>query len=252
MPAYFPDTNIFIDFGRNLAVRQRLEQAIGNGAHFVIAPPALIELTRGMVRTAQTHFQNDKRVFVWLRDNNFAILPLPFPFMANILRSRTPQRSTVLPDHYRQQIEMIADAADFDDFLNRSRGTVWQDIYRADAIHEAELDREVGAIRPLVKRGRGQDYAEPLSRKFGVPGCRPRPEIVARKFSAALEFLEFSIAKASGGANLRRNDPGFYTDFQLLFYLADTELIFVTRENFARKIRVSPQRTRIVGMEALP
>ena len=251
MPTYFPDTNVLIDFGRDACVRERLEHARVNDGRFVIAPPALIELSRGMIKAGRVHFEADKQVFTWLNDHNFEILPLPYPFMAEVLRSSLSRQSGVEPRHYQQLIETVSNAVDYNDFIRLTIGTAWQGIERADEIHGTELDREIAALGSLARKGLGQDFARRLSQKFGVPGCRPNPLIIANHFSAALEFLESSIVKIKGGSNPRRNDPGLYTDFQLLFYLANPDLIFLTNEDFAHEVRVSPQRFRILSLDSL-
>lgn len=254
MPEYFPDTNVLIDFGRNLAARAKLENARQRGTTFLVAPPALIELVRGMVARGCDTFANDKQVFVWLHMNRFPILPLPRPFMARILNSSIPKPSGVEPRHYAEQMEMIASSASFDEFLQRSNtpGSVWRDISRADEIHNAELNREFLALERMAKQRRGRDLAQRLSQLFGAPGCRPKPFIIERQFSAAIEFLESSFSKVRGGANPRKNDPGLYTDFQLLLYLARRDLNFLTCEDFSNEIIKSPQKARIVHPDSLP
>jgi hypothetical protein len=254
MTAYLADTNILIEFGHAAAVRAKFEAALQNGSTFRIAPPALIELVRGMIRGGSAGFDNNRIAFVWLRNHDCQILDLPKPFMARILRTSTRQ-SGVEPEHYRELIKMIACAADFDEFTTKAQvpGGVWRDIGRADEIHQAELDRELAAIVTMARRSGSQNVASGLSRMFGIPGCRPNPLILQSKFSAALEFLETSLARIRGSANAnpRQNDPGRYIDFQLLLYLADPETFLLTSEKFSKKIKTSPQKSRIVGLESL-
>jgi hypothetical protein len=251
MPIFFPDTNILIDFGRNPEVRERLEKALSAGAKFVIAPPMLIELTRGLVKAGREHFKNNQQAYAWLYKHGFEILPLPSPFIANLLKSSLKEPSGVEPNHYREQIEMISSSSDFDDFLKKAEGTVWADLAKADGIHEAELDKEFSAMSSLARGRAGHGYAELISRKFGNPESRPSAAKIAETFSAAIEFLEASINKVRGGSIPRKNDPGLYTDFQLLFYLGDPNLAFLTSENFAHEITKSPQRDRILNLDTL-
>lgn len=124
---------------------------------------------------------------------------------------------------------------------------MWRDINQADVIHKSQLDKEHGALSDLAKSGRGR-IANALASQFGTPEARPSEEFVATLFSAAIEFLESSMSKVSTGANTRKNDPGLYVDFQLLFYLGDKNLTFLTKENFEHEIRKSPQRLRIVTL----
>ena len=253
MAKYLPDTNVLIDFGRSLTIRTKLERARENGIAFVVAPPSLIELVRGMVAQSGRFFENDKKVFVWLKGST--VLELPRPFMARILRTTTQQRSGVEPQHYNMLIEMIADSADYGDFIRKCEtpNGIWRESARADEVHEAELDKEFRALHEISKRGvSSKDVATKLSQSFGAPGCRPNPLIVWRVFSAAHEFLGASISKISAGAKPRKNDSGLYTDFQLLLYSADPEITFLTREDFSNEIKNSPQKSRIVGPDSLP
>lgn len=253
MPSYLADTNILIDFGRDLTVRAKLQDAQQNGTQFVIAPPVLIELVRGLIAGGPELFVKNKEVLIWLYARGCKILNLPRPFMAMVLQSSVGKKSGVMPQHYQQLIEMVVSSTNFDDFLKRSEipGSVWKGIVHAHRIHEFMLDRELGALVTVAGRGHDKDLPHLLSRTFGVPGCRPNPLILQEHFSAAIEFLASSFRKVRCGAKLRNNDPGVYVDFQLLLYLADPTINFLTQENFSTDIRRSPQRFRIVGLESL-
>jgi hypothetical protein len=248
-PNYLLDTNVLIDFGRDPILRGRLEGAQRNGCVFVLGPPALIELVRGLVAGGRDHFHNNKNVFVWLRNSACAVLPLPRPFMAAILRAPSLRRVVeVEPRHYIELIGLIARAADFNDFLQQSDApdSAWGGIRDADAVHNVVLDREFAGLKKLAGQRVDRELARRLSRSFGAPGRHPNSLIVERRFSAAFEFLGTSLAKVRGGARPRENDPGLFVDFQLLLYLADPNVVFLTREDFSHEIRRSPQRSRIV------
>jgi hypothetical protein len=249
---FIPDTNILIDYGKVEAVRARLESAARNGVEFAIAPPTLTELARGMIASGEKTFGTDKNIFSWLAERGFPILELPRPFMAKLLGAPV-KSSGVEPKHYAELIKIIAGSANFAEFLKLSQTPdgVWRDIDRADAIHGAQLDKEHDALLKLAKTGHGR-LAAALANQFGAPGGRPSADLVGSMFSAAIEFLESSMSKVSSGANTRKNDPGLYIDFQLLFYLGDENAIFLTRENFGNEIRNSPQRSRIVALDGLP
>lgn len=254
MPTKFlPDTNILIDYAwRDPVVQARLDKTQQHGTGFVIGPPVLIELVRGLVAQGDKTFLGDQKVFNWLYKQNLTILPLPKPFMAQILGASIPKKSGVEPHHYGQLIETIAKANTFEDFLaqNQNPDSVWNLIGEGNKIHEAELDKEFNALEQLSSRT--HNIGNALSRMFGAPGARPNPLIIERRFSAAIEFLQASLYQVHYGARPRKNDPGLYVDFQLLFYLADPEIAFLTEENFSDKIRHSPQRDRIVTIDSLP
>jgi hypothetical protein len=226
MCSYLPDTNVLVDFGRDLLVRRKIESAAENGADFLIAPPALIELVRGMIAHGHKTFEKDKEVFVWIHAQGHKILDLPRPFMAKILRTSAGKRSDVVPKHYEQLIDMIVRSSNFDEFLERSQtpASVWKEITHSHEIHETVLNREHVALAEHAKERRDKYLARHLSQTFGAPGCRPNPIIVERRFSAAIEFLESSFAKVRGGAKTRKNDPGLYVDFQLLLYFIAVRL----------------------------
>lgn len=251
MTTYYPDTNVLIDFGRDATVRPRLENAIQKGDQFVIAPPAIIELVRGVVANGGKEFARDKQVFTWLQIKAFPILDLPLPFIASLMKTKPVRTSGVLPVHYTQLIDMLAGAADFNAFIKNAEapGSVWHDIKNLHKIHEGQLDEEIGALIGLASN-KG-NVPEALANMFGAPGCRPHPLLLAARFSAALEFLDSSCSKVDAGANPRKNDPGIYVDFQLLIYLGMAELTFLSNEEFSNEIRKSPQMKRIVKLDSL-
>lgn len=253
MPRYLIDTSLLIDFGRVPATRMALENALNKGATFVIGPPALIELVRGLVASGSRHFENDKQILAWLVSQRSVVLPLPRPFMAMILHSANPRRVEVEPCHYDQLIQMIVGSATFDEFLRRSEEpqSNWKQIAATDDIHNGVLDREFGGLETLARAKRIPDLAARLSNSFGAPGKRPIPLVIRRRFSAALEFLESALAKMRGGAKPRVNDPGVFVDFQLLLYLADPEISFLTKEDFSSEIKKSTQKDRVIGLDSL-
>ena len=251
MAIYLPDTNVLIGFCHDQAIYAKLENARQSGIKFVIGPPVLIELVRGMISSSHDTFENDKRVFSWLEAQCPAILPLPRPFMAKILHTTT-RTGPVRPEHYSELIQMVVSSADHRDFLRKSdtAGSVWKDIANLDRTHEAQLEKELSALEGMAGN-RAENFVRGLSHTFGAPGCRPHPLILEKRFSAAIEFLQSSLSKIQRGAKPRKNDRGLYVDFQLLLYLAEPEISFLTNERFSGEIRRSPQRTRIVGLDSL-
>lgn len=251
MASYIPDTNILIGYGRDVSVRQRLEQAVAKGTAFIIAPAVIIELVRGIIANGGKTFTSDQEVFRWIQANGFPLLELTLPFAARILKSRPTRTSGVLPGHYVRLIAMVSGSANFDEFIAQTEApnSVWRLLGNLHVIHERQLDKEIGALVPLAAAG--QDPATSFSKMFGMPGCRPNPLVVRKVFSAAFEFLESWLVKVKSGAKPRKNDPGMYVDFQLFFYLADLEHAFLTQEDFSAEIRKSPQKNRIVRIDSV-
>jgi hypothetical protein len=173
--------------------------------------------------------------------------------MAKVLHTRFSSISGVVPGHYSQLIEMVVTSTTFDEFVIRSNadGSVWKNIESLDRIHESQIEKELGALEVLAKKGNSLNMPERLAAIFGAPGCRPNPILVRIQFSAAIEYIESVIRKMVQGANPRKNNRGLYVDWQLLMYLAMRDLRFLTNEDFSKEISKSPQRNRIVKPDTL-
>ncbi len=252
MSTYLPDTNVLIDFGRSSAVRTKLENAVRRGLRFVIAPPTMTELTVGVIKGGEIYFDQNREIFAWVQTRLDDILDLPRPFMGKILEAPS-KLSQVGPHHHAQRIDLVVNSKSFDDFLKRKGelGSFWKDIDKADSIHRDHLDREFDWLENFAKLLTTPDLAAILSKTFGETGAHPDATRFREHFSAALEYMEASITKIRNGANPRKNDRGRYGDSQLFFYLADPEIRLLTQENFAGDIKLSPQRSRIVGLDSL-
>lgn len=253
MPTYLPDTNVLIDLGRNPAVQTKLENAEQSGSKFVIAPSTMTELTVGVVKGGAIYFGRNKKIFTWLQTHSDAILDLPRPFIGKTLGFQS-KWSQVETHHHVQRVEMVANSQTFDEFLKRKddAGNVWSDIDKAAQIHDAQVNEEFTALEKFAKLPQGTfDVAAEFCKTFAAGGVSPDPKLFRQHFSAAVEYGEASITKIRAGAKPWKNDRGRYGDFQLFFYLADPKITLLTREDFSGDIKHSPQRTRIVGLDAL-
>jgi hypothetical protein len=249
MTGFVPDTNVWIGVGRDTELTSRLERVAAAGDRFLIAPPALIELVRGLVRHGAQTFDDDKKTYLWMKEHHCEVLELPKPFMAKVLKTTLPKNSGVIPKNYEELIGMIVDSANLDELVGRCAASVWNNIGSLDRIHEIQIDRELEWLMKLSSRN--MDLAEGYSRLFGVPGCRPNPLIMRGRFSAFFEYLEVAFRSVRQGAKPWKNDRGMYVDLQLLIYLASPDMSFLTNENFAGQITRSTQRTRIVKPDTL-
>jgi hypothetical protein len=79
MAIYMPDTNVWVGVGKDAGITGRFEKAHANGDQFLIAPPSLIELVRGMVKYGKDKFSDDQKTFDWVQKSNCTILELPRP-----------------------------------------------------------------------------------------------------------------------------------------------------------------------------
>lgn len=253
MPTYLPDTNILIDLGRDLTVQTKLKNAEQSGSKFVIAPSTMTELTVGVVKGGAAYFERNKNIFTWLQTRSDAILYHPRPFIGKILGFPS-KWSHVEMHHLVQRVGMVANSQTFDEFLKRKghADNVWSDIDMAPQIHADKVNKEFTELEKLAKLPQGTvDVVAALCKTFAVGGVCPAPKLFRQHFSAAVEYVEASIAKIRAGAKPWKNDRGRYGDFQLFFYLADPNINLLTREDFSGDIKQSPQRTRIVGFDAL-
>jgi hypothetical protein len=253
MPTFIPDTNVWKHIGKDEVFTPRFERSLASGSQFLVAPPVLIELVRGLVRGGEERFSDDQKMFAWMKNNKCEILDLTRPFMARVLRTSIPANSGVFPAHYAQLIEMIVSSGTFSEFVQRSNaaGSVWKDIDSLDQIHEGQIEKELRALEELAKRHRDLNVPARLANTFGAPGCRPVPIVIRRTFSAAIEYLETSVQKMVQGANPRKNDRGLYVDWQMLMYLAIPDAMFLTSEDFTGEVSKSPQKTRIVKPDTI-
>jgi hypothetical protein len=89
-----------------------------------------------------------------------------------------------------------------------------------------------------------------MARLYRLGGLLPDPELFARTFSAAIEFLKYSVLQVRRGANPKKNNRGLYIDSQLFWYLGDPNAVVVTNEDFSQEIRSSPQKNRIISLDA--
>jgi hypothetical protein len=171
-----------------------------------------------------------------------------------------PQPGKVEAQHQIQRVAMVAESKTFEELLRRADRpeSVWTSIDKSPQLHDESVDLEFDVLEKLATR-KPVDAAVKFSATFGEKGSHPDPTVFREHFSAALEYLEASVAKFRDRANPRKvrnapnprkNDRGQYGDFNLLFYLADPNIKFLTDDRrMLDDIRVSPQRTRIVGIE---
>lgn len=248
-----PDTNVWIGVGRDPDLSHELERAQANGSKVLVAPPALIELVRGMVRHGDATFVEDRKTYQWMVDNKCLVLELTKPFMIDVLGADPLRISRVLPAHYHQLIGMVTASNSLDEFVQRcnAKDSVWHNVEKLDAIHEAQIEKELNALEALAKQDKDLDVSGGLAKTFTVCGAPPSAATVREHFSAAIEYLQSSLKKVSQGAKPRKNDRGMYVDWQLLMYLALPEALFVTDEDFSSEIVKSPQKDRIVKSDSL-
>jgi hypothetical protein len=254
MPNYLPDTNILIGLGKNPAVQTKLENAEESGSKFVVAPSTITELTVGVVKGGATHFEQNKKIFIWLQTHSDAIMDAPRPFVGKILRCPS-KWSQVETHHYVQRIEMVANSQTIDEFLKRmgDAGNVRSGIEKTPQIHADRVAAEFTDLEKLAKLPEGRvDVAAWFCRTFpNEDGVCPHPNLFRQHFSAAIEYYEASIAKIRAmNAKPGKKKQGMYGDLQLLFYLADPRITLLTNDQFSSDIKQSPQRTRIVALDA--
>jgi hypothetical protein len=253
MRTLLPDTNIWKYIGKDEVLTLKFDKATAAGDRFLIGPPALIELVRGLVRSGEERFAEDQKMFAWMMKTKCEVLDLTRPFMARILRTNLPNNSGVFPAHYVKLIETIVASTKFSEFVSHcnTKESVWNNIESLDQIHESQIEKELMSLETLAKEGKALDIPGRLAGTFGAPGCRPIPLVVSRLFSAAIEYLDTSVRKVVQGAKPRKNNRGLYVDWQLLMYLAMPDLLFLTSEDFSEEIFQSPQKERIVKPDIL-
>jgi hypothetical protein len=217
---YVLDTNIWIEVSRG---RIGCADLTGKaGINIVLAPPVIIELVRGLVKSGGEQFARSRALFRCMAETELPILQLPGVFVSMVLWGAPNSSSGVRPGHYKDLMNLIIHANSFSDFLAETEkpASVWKKMNQLDSIHENILEKE---LKSLEKLAGASVKAIPtnLARLYQHGGLLPDPEFFEQKFSAAIEFLRSSILQLRSGANPRKNDRGLYIDQQLFFYLAE-------------------------------
>jgi hypothetical protein len=205
-----------------------------------------MELMKESVKYVGKYFENDKRVFECM--SHFEVLPLTQPFIYRRLwGSAEIPAARVLPETYKKLLQMAVDSASYSEFIEKTKapGSEWSGAERWPAIHQAEVDKQLGFVRKLAEEPH-QSIAIGIAKLYPLKGSLPDEKRVEEEFSAALEYLRSLVDKVRNGANLLKNDRGSYVDFQCLFYLADAEVTIVSNEDFSSEISNSPQKDRII------
>jgi hypothetical protein len=245
---YVLDTNIWIDISRGTL---SLADTSKMGINIALAPPVIIELVRGVVKSGGENFARSRALFERIAQLKPEIMQLPGVFVSMALWNVPNGASGVRPEDHNELMNLIIHAKRFSDFLAETEkpGSVWGRMGDIDSIHEDVLETE---LKSLEKLARASLKALPvnLAKLYRCGGLLPDPEYFEQKFSAAIEFLRSSILQLRNGANPRKNDRGLYIDQQLFFYLADPEVAVVTGESFSNKIETSPQAARILSYKA--
>ena len=92
------DTNVWIDLGRRRVSFDDLVAAQRQAEwEYLLAPPVLIELFRGLIRGEGQHFNSNKYIIQCANSLACEILPLPIPFMWKALWNVSGGDSAVRP-----------------------------------------------------------------------------------------------------------------------------------------------------------
>jgi hypothetical protein len=244
---YVLDTNVWVQLAQGKVSCAALTQRASRQA--VVAPFAIMELMKESVKYESKYFENDRRVYECMA--GLEILPLTKPFIhLRLWNSPQIEPTRVVPETYMKLLHMFAGSASYREFIDKTKasGSDWSHVEKWNDIHKDEIDKELGFVEKLAD----ENHA---SLAVGIAKLHQHKESLApesrveNEFSAALEYLRSLIALVKNGANLPKNDRGAYVDFQILFYLADSEITIVSNENFSGGISHSPQRDRIITLE---
>jgi len=207
-----------------------------------------MELMKELVKHAGKYFENDKRVFECMA--TFEVLPLTQPFIYQRLwGSAEIPAARVVPETYKTLLQMIVSSASYTEFMEKTKapGSEWSGAERWNTIHQAELDKQLGFVRKFAE-GSHESIAIGIAKLHPLKGSLAAEDRVENEFSAALEYLRSLVNKVKSGANLPKNDRGAYGDFQILFYLADTNTTIVSNEDFSSEISNAPQKDRMISL----
>jgi hypothetical protein len=243
---YLLDTNVWVQLAQKKISCEDLSQ--NSKGRVVIAPFVIVELMKESVKHAGKYFENDKRMFECMAP--FEVLPLTQPFIYQRLwNSAEIPAVRVHPETYKKLLQMIVGSASYIEFIEKTKapGSDWSGMEKWNAIHQRELDEQLGFIDKLAKEDH-ESLAVGIAKLYQLKGSLPPKDLVENEFSAALEYLGSVVNKAKSGAKVSKNDRGAYVDFQNLYYLADANTTIVSDEDFSSEILNSPQRNRIITL----
>ncbi len=247
---YIFDTNIWANVSRK---RLSCDDLRGKaGVQIALAPLAIVELVRGVVRGGEFRFAANRAMVECMARDQPEILELPKIFVHKLIWNLSSSISGVRPEHYTLLMDLIVQSSSLAKFLAKAEapGSVWKKMTDLYSIHESVLDKELGSLKKLAEQASLKSIPVHITRFYQLGGLRPDPEFLVFKFSAAVEFLVNSIAQVRNGANPLKNNRGLYVDSQFFWYLGDPDLTIVTKEDFSSDIKVSPQASRIISLDA--
>jgi hypothetical protein len=242
---YIPDSNIWIDLSQG---KISCNDLLGKTqVKVVVAPLMIVELVRGTIRGGEQHFQQNRAMFGCMI--NCDILELPKVFIFGLLWRVYGGVSNVRPSHYKILLQMLVNSNSLADFLKKAEapGSIWKKMSDLDSIHETVLDKELASLNTLAKKASVKTLHVHMAQLYKMGKMAPDPDLIERKFSAALEFLRSSVIQVRNGADPLKNNRGMYVDNQLFYYLADPDAVFVSNEDFSSEIKTSPQKNRIIS-----
>jgi hypothetical protein len=243
---YILDTNIWIDIAQGKIHYSDLKTP---SKEMAIAPSILIELVRGVVKGGEARFGQNKRLFECMAQVSSTVLELPRVFVFTVLWKIRETISGVRPQHYVALIDLLIKSNSLADFLSKTEDehSNWKEMNKLDSIHEGILDKELTALKPLARRASMNSLHCRLAAHYMISHLLPEPDHFEATFSAALEFLIYSVRQVRAGANPLKNNRGLYIDSQLFWYLGDPNAVLVSNEDFSQEIHKSPQRDRIIS-----
>jgi hypothetical protein len=246
---YILDTNIWVDVNRGKVACDDLRKP---GLEVALAPLMVVELMMGVVRGGEALFPLNRTLFECMARVTSSILELPKVFVLGVLWGLYMGDSGVQPHHYQTLIELVLQSKTHRDFLNSTERpeSAWKKISELSSIHNQVLDKELGSLKAIAERASIKNLHMHMVRMYRLGGLLPDPDLFEETFSAAVEFVRSSVALVRNGANPLKNNRGMYIDSQFFWYLGDPNAVVVTKEDFSREIRASPQRSRILSLDA--
>lgn len=267
--AFFYDTNLCSTAARDAAAMNRLRDLFldlqrANHA-YVACPLVLLELIEGLAKPEPTHFHGDQRRFRVLAGSVEGFLPryLPFPgtFVMKTLFGVQSAATRFTEADFSQWHGVISAAIDRDALTG---GNV--DLFSSRLMSYG--------LNPAIVAGQQQQGRQAHAENFEHRRRNRIPPPTPEQFAAVLmlsqgvisqnmddlnrlavatdaayryEVVLNELALAEGYGFAAKEHAGDWIDSQLLFYLADPELLLVTSDRKLRnRVQRSPQAERII------
>jgi hypothetical protein len=242
--------------------RERLE---ADGGHHAISPVVLIELLHGLAKSDSRYFKSGQERFKVLRHRGTSeYLRFPADFsLRTVLGIKSPMTS-LLPGDFSQWLEVVCAAKEWGDLLSgnvdlhifsvQSYGLDFSLLARnREERQQLHLRRMEAIRREGLHSGSPEVWVRELLKSHNV--LLPKPEEISALYPRleGAYLLDRELMRLARDTTYKfdhKDHSGDALDDELLFYLADSDLLLLTGDgDLRRRVSQSSQVSRIISIQ---